>query len=55
MDMYYAKKIVSNLKLIEQKEGSGLKPISKKGKGLKPIAKGNGCKKVHGQGLVILQ
>ena len=49
LDIYYSKKI-----------GQGLKPISNnkqtiKAKGLKPISKGKGCKKIHGQGLKILQ
>ena len=50
LDIYYSKKI-----------GQGLKPVSKqqsistKGKGLKSISKGKGCKKIHGQGLKILQ
>ena len=52
LDIYYSKKV----------SGSGLKPISsnnnkqtQKAKGLKPISKGKGCKKIHGQGLKILQ
>ena len=51
LDIYYSKKI-----------GRGLKPIStnnkqtQKAKGLKPISnKGGSCKKIHGQGLKILQ
>ena len=48
LDIYYSKKF-----------GRGLKPISNKqtikAKGLKPISKGKGCKKIHGQGLKILQ
>ena len=51
LDIYYSKKV-----------GRGLKPISTsnkqtiKAKGLKPISnKGGSCKKIHGQGLKILQ
>ena len=51
LDIYYSKKV-----------GQGLKPIStnnkptQKAKGLKPISnKGGSCKKIHGQGLKILQ
>ena len=48
-DIYYSKNI-----------GKGLKPIStndkqRKGSGLKPISKGQGCKKINGKGLKILQ
>ena len=47
LDIYYSKKI-----------GQGLKPISnnkQKASGLKPISKGEGCKKICGKGLKILQ
>ena len=48
LDIYYSKNIAR-----------GLKPIStnnkQTAKGLKPISKGKGCKKIHGQGLKILQ
>ena len=52
-DIYYSKKV----------SASGLKPVSnnnnnkqiQKADGLKPISKGKGCKKIHGQGLKILQ
>ena len=51
LDIYYSKKV-----------GQGLKPISsnnnkqtQKADGLKPISKGQGCKKIHGKGLKILQ
>ena len=47
LDIYYSKNI-----------GRGLKPITtnkQKANGLKPISKGNGCKKIHGKGLKILQ
>ena len=47
LDIYYSKKI-----------GQGLKPVGdkQKAKGLKPISnKGGSCKKIHGQGLKILQ
>ena len=53
LDIYYSKNI-----------GRGLKPvttnnkrqnISTKGRGLEPISKGQGCKKIHGSGLKILQ
>ena len=50
LDIYYSKKV----------SASGLKPVSnnkqtQKASGLKPISKGKGCKKIHGQGLKILQ
>ena len=49
LDIYYSKNI-----------GKGLKTISTndkrtKGRGLKPISKGQGCKKINGKGLKILQ
>ena len=53
LDIYYSKNI-----------GKGLKPVTtnneqqinlRKGSGLKPISKGQGCKKIHGKGLKILQ
>ena len=58
LNIYYSKKVSgSGLKPISKKvSGSGLKPISKKtASGLKPISKGQGCKKIHGNGLKILQ
>ena len=56
LDIYYSKNIRRGLKPISQK-ANGLKPISNKQKasGLKPISKGQGCKKIHGNGLKILQ
>ena len=58
LDIYYSKKIGQGLKPISNKKtASGLKPISNKktASGLKPISKGNGCRKIHGKGLKILQ
>ena len=57
LDICYSKKVRgSGLKPITQK-ADGLKPISNKktASGLKPISKGQGCKKIHGNGLKILQ
>ena len=59
LDIYYSKNVGRGLKPISKSSGSGLKPIStnKKvsGSELKPISKGGSCKKIHGDGLRILQ
>ena len=52
LDIYYSKK--------EQSYGKGLAPVNtnkkpRSAKGLKPISKGKGCKRIHGNGLKILQ
>ena len=50
LDIYYSKKV-----------GRGLEPVgsnnkqTQKANGLKSISKGKGCKKIHGEGLKILQ
>ena len=56
LDIYYSKNVGRGLRPIK-KTASDLKPISNKQKanGLKPISKGKGCKKIHGNGLKILQ
>ena len=46
LDIYYSKKIRQGLKPISKQKANGLKPISNKG---------GSCKKIHGQGLKILQ
>ena len=50
LDIYYSKKVGQVLKPV----GSNNKQ-TQKADGLKPISKGKGCKKIHGQGLKILQ
>ena len=53
LDIYYSKNIGKGLKPINTNDKR--QNISTKGKGLKPISKGQGCKKIHGKGLKILQ
>ena len=51
LDIYYNKNIGKGLKPISNKQ-----IISQRAKGLKPISnKGGSCKKIHGNGLKILQ
>ena len=53
LDIYYSKNIGKGLKPISTNDKR--QNISTKGRGLKPISKGQGCKKIHGKGLKILQ
>ena len=54
LDTYYSKKVGHGLRPVST-NNNNKQTISQKANGLKPISKGKGCKKIHGQGLKILQ
>ena len=54
LDIYYSKNIGRGLKPISNNNNK--QTISTKGNGLKPISnKGGSCKKIHSEGLKLLQ
>ena len=55
LDIYYSKNVGQGLRSVST-NNNNKQNISIKAKGLKPISnKGGSCKKIHGNGLVILQ